>query len=98
MNQVTSASLRYPLSVFNKNSTLKWIHDQRIKVKDNTINGDCKQIILIGLGSEDYKGLSSMVQCDYLKSALMKCGRPVFIRRGGTASGLSRIVKGAVRR
>ena len=24
MNQVTSASLRYPLSVFNKNSTLKF--------------------------------------------------------------------------
>ena len=25
VNQVTSASLRYPLSVFNKNSTLKYI-------------------------------------------------------------------------
>jgi len=64
---------------------IKWIHDQRIKVRDNTINGDCKQIILIGLGSEDYKGLASMVQGDYLKSALIKFGRPVFIRRGGTA-------------
>ena len=28
MNQVTSASLRYPLSVFNKNSTLKETHTQ----------------------------------------------------------------------
>ena len=31
MNQVTSASLRYPLSVFNKNSTLKEGKKERTK-------------------------------------------------------------------
>ena len=33
VNQETSASLRYPLSVFNKNSTLKWMSVDSCKVR-----------------------------------------------------------------
>ena len=36
MNQVTSASLRYPLSVFNKNSTLKLEND--LETNNNQTN------------------------------------------------------------
>lgn len=65
---------------------LKWIHDQRIKVKGDITDGDCKKITLVGLGREDYKGLAATVQGEYKKSVRTQCGgRPIFERMGGTA-------------
>lgn len=64
---------------------VKWIYDQRIKLKGEITNGECKTLLMMGLGKEDYKGLAAEMQGEYKKSPRTECGRPVFVRLGGMA-------------
>ena len=73
---------------------LKWTYDQRVKVKGEVVDGDCKAVLLLGLGTDDYKGLAASVQGQYKKSLRTQGGRAVFERLGGFAMWFARDCEG----
>ena len=74
---------------------LKWVYDQRVTLKGEITDGDvCKTLLLMGLGKEDYKGLSAEVQGEYKKSSRTECGRPVLVRQGDMAMWFARDCEG----